>query len=213
VTTRRYLPAAGHDFLLPLYDPLTRLLGGEALANRLVDQAELRPSHTVLDIGCGTGAIAVALARRHPGLTVVGIDPDPRALARARRKAVRGGMPIRFAIGFADALPHADATFDRVFSSMMFHHLGRKERASALAEWRRVLKPGGRLEFLDFASGSGSLLGQWLHGRQLAEGAEARLLSRMREAGFVDAKRTAAHHTILGPLGFFQAAAPSERGH
>src|SRR5262245_44891141 len=209
MATRHYLPAAGHDLFLPLYDPLTRLVGGEKMANLLIDQAGLQPSYAVLDIGCGTGAISVLLARRYAGVTVVGIDPDPRALARASRKASRAGVGVRFAIGFADALPHADGTFDRVFSSMMFHHLGRNERGRALADWRRVLKPGGRLEFLDFAGGSGTLLGQMLHGRHLSPGAEERLIERMTEAGFANVHRTAARHTVLGPIAFFQATNPA----
>jgi ubiquinone/menaquinone biosynthesis C-methylase UbiE len=90
----------------------------------------------------------------------------------------------------------------------MFHHLGRNERTTMLAEVRRVLKPGGRLEFLDFAGGTHNFLAQMLHGRQVNPAAEERLLNRMREAGLHDARRMATRSTVLGAIAYYQAIAP-----
>jgi SAM-dependent methyltransferase len=104
----------------------------------------------VLDVGCGTGSLAIAIARLHPAADVVGIDPDPKALARARRKAARAGVSIQFDGGFADGLPYPDAAFDHLLSSFMFHHLEGNEKAGMFHEARRVLKPGGFLYLLDF---------------------------------------------------------------
>jgi ubiquinone/menaquinone biosynthesis C-methylase UbiE len=84
---KRYLPAAGHDWLLPLHDLFVKLLGGEAARKTLLDQATIQPGFRVLDIGCGTGALAILTKRLHPTMDVVGLDPDPRALARAKQKA------------------------------------------------------------------------------------------------------------------------------
>src|SRR5215469_15136371 len=145
-----YLPAAGLDILLPLYDPLVKLLGADRARKKLFDQASVQPHHRVLDIGCGTGTFAVAIKRCLPALEVVGLDPDPKALARSRRKADRAGVSIRFDPGFANALPYSDASFDRVFSSLMFHHLPHDAKLATLCEVRRVLKPGGSLHLLDF---------------------------------------------------------------
>ena len=122
-THKTYLPAAGHDWLLPLYDPIVKLLGGEAARRALLDQACIRPGQRVLDIGCGTGSLVVLIKRLHPDVDVVGLDPDPKALARGRRKAARTSVSVQFDQGFADELPYADASVDRVFSSFMFHHL------------------------------------------------------------------------------------------
>src|SRR6266478_2037249 len=123
LSDRSYLPAAGHDWSLPLYDPMVKLLGGDAARAVLLDQAAVRPADRVLDIGCGTGTLAVLIKRRYPAVEVVGLDPDPRALARARRKAQRAALSIQLDRGFADELPYADGSFDRVFSSFMLHHL------------------------------------------------------------------------------------------
>ena len=72
----------------------------------------------MLDIGCGKGALAVLIKRLHPGVDVVGLDPDQKALARTKRKAVL----IRSDPGFSHQLPYPEASFDRVLSTFMFHH-------------------------------------------------------------------------------------------
>ncbi|HTM26946.1 MAG TPA: class I SAM-dependent methyltransferase [Vicinamibacterales bacterium] len=208
---RAYLPAAGHDVFLPFYDPIMRLFGGHAALRRLIDQAALRPRCAVLDVGCGTGTLAVLIGRVHPGVDVIGVDPDPKALARAERKAARARVAVRFERAFADALPFADGAFDRVFSSMMFHHVPKEDKAGALADIRRVIRPGGRLEFLDLAGGSHGMLARLIHGTHVSAGPDPddRLINRMRESGFVDAKRIAVHGTIVGPIAFYQASVPA----
>ena len=115
--------------------------------------ARLEPGESVLDIGCGTGSLAIA-AKRHvgPAGQVYGIDPSPQMLARANSKAKRAGAEIFFKQAFAQALPFPDAQFDTVLSSVMLHHLPRKVRQGAIKEVRRVLKPGGRVLAVDFAS-------------------------------------------------------------
>jgi SAM-dependent methyltransferase len=150
---RSFLPAMGRDWLLPLYDPLTRLLGAHAMHQRLVDQADLRPGLRVLEIGCGTGNLAVLIKRQHPGTTVLGLDPDPRALARAERKARRARLPVEFTRGFADDLPYPTGSVERVFSALMLHHLDAADRPAALREVARVLAPGGSFHVVDIAAG------------------------------------------------------------
>ena len=86
---RTYLPAAGKDSLLPLYDVMTRLMGADKARLELLERAKIRPGHRVLEVGCGTGSLLIQLKRLCPDTEVVGLDPDPKALARARRKAAR----------------------------------------------------------------------------------------------------------------------------
>jgi ubiquinone/menaquinone biosynthesis C-methylase UbiE len=210
-TARSYLPAAGRDAFLPLYDVFTRLLGFQKVLRALLDQAALAPRHLVLDVGCGTGTLAVLIKRLYPAVEVTGLDPDPRALARAAAKASAAGVAIRFDRGFGDALPYPDASFDRVFSSMMFHHLHKEDKPKVLAEIRRVLKPAGALEFLDFAGARPhSFLAQVLHGHQpLSPAGEERMLERFRGAGFVDPRKTYERGTAFGRIAFYEALAPA----
>ena len=208
---RRYLPAAGHDWFLPLYDPLTRLLGVESARLALLEQAALKPGFSVLDVGCGTGTLAVLIKQRHPNVDVVGLDPDPRALRRAKRKAERAGSSVRFDQGFADALGYPDRRFDRVFSSMMFHHLEAHEQQSMLLEIRRVLKPGGRLELLDFdgpESHRHGGLSRLFHSHHRLHGnAPDRIVTLIARAGFADGRMIESRRTLFGRIAFFQATA------
>ena len=120
---RPYVPAAGKHWRLPMYDLMAKVLGADAVRRVLVQQVACRAGDRVLEIGCGTGSLLLAVKQAQPGAEVVGLDPDPAALAIARRKADRAGVPIRTDQGYADELPYADASFDRVLSSRMFHHL------------------------------------------------------------------------------------------
>ena len=104
--SKAYLPAAGHDWALPLYDPLVKLLGGDKARKLLLDQAAGQSIRRVLDIGCGTGTLVTMIKRLDPGLEVVGLDPDPKALTRARRKAQQEGLSIKFDRGYSEALPY-----------------------------------------------------------------------------------------------------------
>ena len=210
-TQREYLPAAGRDWLLPLYDPITRLFGMDDARAILLEQAQLQPGQSVLDVGCGTGTLAVQIKRADPSIEVIGVDPDPKALARARRKASRAGVSVRFDHSFADTLPHPAARFDRVFSSMMFHHLSRDDQPRMLREARRVLKPAGRLELLDFASPDAhahGVLSRLIHAHhQLAGNSLERITALMSDAGFTGARVTRVQHRMFGRLGFFEAVA------
>jgi ubiquinone/menaquinone biosynthesis C-methylase UbiE len=205
---RNFIPAAGHDWLLPLYDPLTRLLGAEKARERLVEQAGLRSGQRALEVGCGTGSVTLLVKRRNPEVDVVGLDPDPKALERARRKAARGGLSIQFDQGFGDRLPYADACFDRVFSSLMLHHLELSDKLRMLREIRRVLRPDGRLELVDFvpAAKTRRLLPRLLHtDERLKDNAEPRVLALMAEAGFGDSRCLGHEHTLVGRAAYYQA--------
>ena len=203
---RSYLPAAGHDWFLPLYDPFVKLLGGDRARRVLLDQAAVRPGHHVLDVGCGTGTFVVLVKRLHPNVEVIGLDPDPKALARATRKAEGEAVSIRFDQGFADRLPYSDASFDRVFSSFMFHHLQGQEKAKTLHEARRVLKPGGRLYLLDFGgpeSGTDRSLTRRLHSSHLLrDNSEDGILELMRHAAFEDPKTVSAGSMVFGLVAY-----------
>jgi ubiquinone/menaquinone biosynthesis C-methylase UbiE len=148
----------------------------------------------------------------------VGIDPDPKALRRATAKAVRAGTEVRFDRGFAGELPYADASFDRVLSSFVFHHLDSTEKERMLREARRVLKPGGSLHLLDFDGpdgGGGHSLSHWIRTRPvLAGNGEERILSLVRRAGFGEA-RAVAHGRLflrLLPYTVFRGSAVPAAG-
>jgi ubiquinone/menaquinone biosynthesis C-methylase UbiE len=211
---RTYLPAAGHDWALPLYDPLVKLLGGDRARRVLLDHAALRPGHRILDIGCGTGTLVLLIKRLQPDVNITALDPDPKALARGTHKADRARVSIQFDQGFSDALPYREASFDRVFSSFMLHHLQPGDKEKTLCEVRRVLQPGGSFHLLDFGGPESSrdgFLGRWRHSsNRLKDNSEGRVLNLLRQAGFAEPKRVGQGAMLFGRITYYyyQAAAP-----
>jgi len=148
---RDYLPGLGKHYLMPFYDVLHRVSGLHAVHRQMVEVAGLGAGHRVLDVGCGTGNLLRTTGKRHRDVELVGVDPDLKMLARAERKLRRAGLKARLDRGFAQELAFPDASFDRVFSSLMLHHLDGESKGEMLAEVRRVLKPGGLLVLADIA--------------------------------------------------------------
>jgi demethylmenaquinone methyltransferase/2-methoxy-6-polyprenyl-1,4-benzoquinol methylase/phosphoethanolamine N-methyltransferase len=149
--------------LARFYDVVTNLLllGHEPVLRAMtLDLAGVQPGERVLEVGCGTGSLALAAARRvaadgAASGTVCGIDPDPTMIGVARKKAAKARLDVAFEVGLIEKLPYGAAEFDVVLSSLMLHHLPTDLQTLGLAEVRRVLKPGGRFLAVDFET-SGS---------------------------------------------------------
>lgn len=138
------------------YDLMARVLtlGREgSLRREIIQRAAIPTGGAVLDVGCGTGTLAL-LAKAEAGDKgrVCGIDPAPEMIDVARHKAVHKKRDLEFQIAAIESLPYPDGTFDVVLSSLMFHHLPPELKRRGLAEVYRVLKPGGRLLIVDMAT-------------------------------------------------------------
>jgi ubiquinone/menaquinone biosynthesis C-methylase UbiE len=148
-----YVPALAFDRLTPLFDPVVRVTTREqTFKRRLLDQAAIAPGERVLDLGCGTGTLALMAKRRQPDAELVGLDGDPTILARARSKAGDAEIDVHFDQGLADDLPYPDGSFDKVLSTLLFHHLTRTAKENAAREAARVLRPGGELHVVDWGA-------------------------------------------------------------
>jgi len=212
VSQRDFFPAAGHDLFLPVYDPLVSLMGFDRARHELIAAANVEPGHHILDIGCGTGTLVVKLKRQYPSAQVVGIDPDPKVLQRARRKATRAAVSVQLDPGFADKLPYKEELFDHVFSSFMFHHLNEQERENMLREVLRVLRAGGSFHLLDFVVDNAS------HGffdrlfqahARMKDNRNATILELMRCVGLTNAAKVKEGSMLFGLLrtAYYQASA------
>lgn len=117
-----------------------------AIMDATLAAIDLEPGMAVLDVACGPGILACAMAAQ--GAEVTGVDLTPAMIEQARlrqeREARRG---MEWHVGDATALPFADASFDRVTTRYSFHHM--LEPARAFAEMARVTKPGGRVVVID----------------------------------------------------------------
>src|SRR5262249_25914156 len=168
----------------------------------------LAPAGEVLDVGCGTGTLAIALAAG--GARVTGIDGDPEVLALA--KAKRGADAVRWREGSATALPVADESADRVVMSLMLHHLGSQARRAALAQAWRVLRSGGRRRGAAGGPprGPAGRVGAWLLSRideaeSLREHLAGSVPGLIAAAGFADVVLRARMRTVWGTLELLSA--------
>ena len=169
------------------YDLLVWLLTHgrhRAFRKRLVDLARLAAGESILDVGCGTGSLAIAAKRQvGAGAAVFGIDASPAMIARATSKAARAGIDVSFKTAVAEALPFPDAQFDVVLSTLMLHHLPRKVRQQCAHEIRRVLTPQGRVLVVDFAHAQ-SKSGLLAHFHRHGHVDPREIIGLLDEAGF-----------------------------
>lgn len=211
---RRYVPALRLRALTRFYDPLAALTVREkAFKRRLLEQLSPAPGQRILDLGCGTGTFALLIKRAEPGAEVYGLDADPEILARARSKATaHGGQEISFVQGYSDELPYEDGSFDRVVTSLFFHHLTREIKLQTAAEIHRVLKPGGELHFADWARPSDPIMATLSLGVRALDGFgptrdnfNGRLPGLLEEGGLADARQTDQLRTAFGTMGLYRA--------
>lgn len=210
---RAFIPALRFDVLTPAFDTIVRISARERAVKRaLINSADLASASTVLDVGCGTGTLVIETKRRFPHLAATGIDPDPKILSRAEDKARRAGVDVGFMVGSATELPLPDGSFDRVFSTLVFHHLTTANKCAAAAEIARVLAPGGELHLADWVQPS-SLLMRLLFGAvQLLDGCETtqdhlegRLLGLLAREELTAMRQHRTFSTPAGTVGLISA--------
>ncbi len=156
----------------------------------IVNLAQVQPGEKVLDVGCGTGSLAIAAAAK--GGKIHGIDAAPEMIERARRKANKAGMNIDFHTGLVEAIDFPDDTFDVVLSSLMVHHLPDSIKSKAFSEMHRVLRPGGRLFIVDFEPPRSGIVSLFfkvlLHHHQMMRIDNSQIPPLLGEVGFTSLK-------------------------
>lgn len=204
----RYIPALSFKWLTPLYDPLIKwVMREETFKRKLVQQANIRPQMKILDLGCGTGTLTLMLKRAYPEAHITGLDGDPQVLDIARDKS--RGTDIQWDEGLASFLPYPDATYDRVVTSLVIHHLVTDDKRRAFEETFRVLKPRGELHVLDFGAPYSSLtrfmVAYMRHLEEVADNFDGMIPRLISEAGFGSAIEAQSFVTVFGPLSLWQA--------
>ncbi len=209
----KYIPALGLKRLTPLYDPLMRWAMPEVmLKTRVVDQAHIEQGDRVLDLGCGTGTLAILVKQICPQSEVVGLDADPKILEIARGKAQKARAGITFDLGMAFELPYPDNAFDHVLSSFVFHHLTTENKSRTFKEVYRILRPGGKLSVLDLGKPYGTyavLISLVLRRfEETLDNLQGRLPDMIRNAGFYQVNEPERYATIFGVICLCTARKP-----
>jgi len=210
-----FVPALGFDWLTPLYDPLVRLVMREdEVKQRLVDQARIAPGMTVLDLGCGTGTLALLVKRAHPDVRVIGLDVDPKVLEISRGKIAAAGADVELRLGTIDETGLEPGSLDRVLTTLVLHHMTTDEKLGALRAVKRALKADGELHIADFGPPQNALM--WLASWTIRsfDGSDrttpnltGRLPGIVAEAGFRDVARRGHAMTPFGTLEYLSARA------
>ena len=214
-TYPNYIPALRFHSLTALFDPFQRWVMREiTFKRRLLLEARIDGGQRVLDLGCGTATLTILLKQTHPDASIVGIDGDPEVLAIARAKAAQQGVNITFDEGMAFRLPYGDQSFDRVLSSLVFHHLTPDDKQRALNESFRILKPGGELLVVDLSDPRSfyariiSPLERVEHGADLIRGC---LPGMFRRAGFQDVGIITHFSPAVGTLALYRGRKPESK--
>jgi demethylmenaquinone methyltransferase/2-methoxy-6-polyprenyl-1,4-benzoquinol methylase/phosphoethanolamine N-methyltransferase len=184
----------------PLYDlAFGRFLRRTHAA--VVELAAVRSGERVLDVGCGTGSLAVALkASAGPRGSVLGVDASKEMIDVARRNVTKAGVDVSVQVGLAEALPFPDETFDLVVSQLAIHHLPGDLKRAAFTEMRRVLKSGGRCLIIDFEpprSFPGRLVARLVVGPEMMQVHVAGYRAPLEQAGFSGIETGRTRHRLL----------------
>jgi ubiquinone/menaquinone biosynthesis C-methylase UbiE len=214
---RNYVPALGYHFLTPFYDAVVGATTRErSVKEALISQARFEPGQRVLDLASGTGTLAIWIKQSQPLLDITGIDADPAVLTIASRKARTANVDVRFDRAHSYDLPYPAAHFDRVVSSLFFHHLTWQDKARTVQEVLRVLKPGGELHVADWGRPTNRLMRGLFLMIQCLDGFETtrdnlagRLVALFEQAGFTDVCERQTFSTIFGTLAVYHAVRPA----
>ena len=211
---RDFTPALGFAWLTPLYDIAVALATRENNWRRkLVRRIDPRPGDRILDVGCGTGTLALQLYRQEPGVTVIGLDPDAAVLKRARRKSA--DLPIAWIQGFLDgSATKKIGTVNKVTSSLVLHQTPLQEKQRILATMHDLLEPGGLLVIADFGEQRNIVMRALFRCTvQVFDGvedtrhnAEGRLPMLIEDAGFRDVQEREVINTLTGSISLYTAS-------
>jgi ubiquinone/menaquinone biosynthesis C-methylase UbiE len=205
-----FTPALGRLAPARFFDYAVALTRERLWRGLTVKHLAPQPGDAILDVGCGTGSLALLAARAQPQATVVGLDPDPEVLAVARGKDTQGR--VRWLTGMGDALVDAVGaeSMDAVMSSLVLHQCPVPVKRAVLASMFAVLRPGGRLVIADYGLQRTRLMRTAFRIVQIADGktdtqpnADGVLPELISNAGFADVREAEVVPTITGSISVY----------
>jgi ubiquinone/menaquinone biosynthesis C-methylase UbiE len=207
-----FTPALGRFAPVRFYDRVVAVTRERLWRALVAGYVAPRPDEVIVDVGCGTGSLALVLGRMQPRARVVGVDPDREMLAVARRKAEAAGVAVRWQVGMGDALPESLGAVDTVVSSLVLHQCPVAVKRAVLGSMFAVLRPGGRLVIADYGWQRTRLMRLAFRTVQLADGredtqpnADGMLPELISGAGFRDVREVEVVPTVTGSISVYVA--------
>lgn len=208
----KFIPALRFKWLTGLYNPLVSFTMPEIkFKAALINQAGVKPEDKVLDFGVGTATLSLLLNKKHPECSIEGVDVDEQVLKIARKNVHKAKAEIVLSKYDGLQLPYSDNSFDKVITSLVFHHLDRRQKINSFKEIRRILKTGGELHIADWGKPANITMRlafyfvQFLDGfKTTNDNVKGLLPSYMEEAAFINIGSTRSFNTIFGTLWLYK---------
>lgn len=217
MTDRSYTPALGRFGHANFYDPIMRLTRERRWRGLALRELDPQPGERIVDVGCGTGTLALLLHAAQPRAQVLGVDPDLQVLGIAARKARDAGPTLRWQQGMGDELVRllGEGSMDKATSSLVLHQCPMQTKRAILQAMHGVLRPGGRLVIADYGWQRSLAMRLAFRVVQFADGkedtqpnADGVLPELMRQAGFAKVLEAAVVPTITGSISVYVARRP-----
>lgn len=213
---KTYIPALGYDFLSEYYDLTIKLTMPEKkFRAQLIDWVEPFSGESILEFGFGTAQNLILLKQRKPEALVQGVDIDPKIKSIAEYKLRKHNLEVPLHLYDGKTLPFANNSFDKVFSSLVFHQLDAETKLNCLKELFRVLKPEGMLVIGDWGKAKSKWMRFSFYAVQLLDGFKTTndnvnglLPQFISDAGFLDVEEEDFINTRIGTYSYYTAIKP-----
>ncbi len=210
---KEFIPALGYNWLTSFYDLTIKLTMPERkFRTLLMNELDPKNGETILEFGYGTGQNIILAHQRNKKIKLKGLDIDPKVKAIAERKMDKIGLDINLDLYDGFTFPYEDNTFDKVFSSLVFHQLNQKDKLLSLKEIYRVLKPGGKLIVGDWGKAKNKLMRFTFYFVQIIDGfrttndnVRGLLPKFIKKARFRNVAETDYINTKIGTYSYYKA--------
>lgn len=212
MSKQSYIPALKYNWLTKIYNPLVAFTMPELKFKKaLIQQACIENNHKVLDFGVGTATLSLLVKDKHQEAIVNGVDVDDKILKIAAEKIKERKAKISLTKYDGLILPYPTNHFDRVLTSLVFHHLDKNQKENSLKEIYRVLKPNGELHVADwgkpnhFGMRIAFYFVQFLDGfKTTTDNVNGLIPEYLRNAQFKNVETSKSFNTIFGTLWLYK---------
>lgn len=211
-----YIPALRFNWLTHFYDPIIAATTREKIFKKqLIKQANIQNGHKVIDIGSGTGTLALWIKQSEPEAQVIGLDGDSKILAIAQKKSQTQEIDVTFEQGLSFDMPFCNNQFDRCMSSLFFHHLTLENKERTFKEMYRILKSGSEIHIADWGKPHNTFMRFLFYQIQLLDGFKTTTTNMlgvlpvlMKKVGFDKVITMAEIPTMFGTMTLYKATKP-----
>ena len=209
----KFIPALGYDFLSDYYDLAIKVTMPEKkFRNRLIDFVDPKENEKIVEFGFGTAQNIIILKQRFPNCNVLGVDIDPKIKSIAEYKLNKAGIQVPLFLYDGNKLPFEDDSFDKVYSSLVFHQLDMISKLKCLLEINRILKPNGELIIGDWGKAKTKWMRLSFYLVQLLDGFKTTtdnvnglMTKYITDAGFKNVEEISYINTSIGTYSYYKA--------